>query len=275
MRKTSTSIMKDSEVKILLFFFSAIVSIINAKKSSNKGPNMSKDTKKMTKSKSSALRIEATQILEGCGDELIVVTRIHTTSALKIAEPKVVENFIVTAAKYACKIVICVGFNDKDHMDSELIVNCASYITQLENHIMVKLGSATLQKILFLPIHPWGNYTTALNCALLRAMKEQQRYICYQSLEFRIDKSTVYELIDYMKKDPNYLVVGPCLPGHDFLTGGRGLSAGAHMPLEYLRNLVSGSSWSSWLSSGRGWYGHQTWWSRGSRSSSFSAAPVP
>ncbi len=212
--------MKTNGQDVVFFVASAIASITLAKVLSEKRQDKAKCVKKATKSMPSALRREATQILDGSWKEFIVVTRIHTTSALKIAEPKVVEEFVVEAAKYAHKIVICVGFNDKDHLDSQLIINCADYITQLEKHIKIKLGLAMLKRITFLPVHPWGSFTGALNCALLRAVEQRQPYICYQSLEFRIAKPTVHKLIDYMKKDPNHLVIGPCLPGHDFLAGG-------------------------------------------------------
>ena len=212
--------MKAHRDDIIAFVASTVVSLALAKLMPSKEPVSVSHVQKSANRKSSALRREASSVLDGSWKEFMVVTRIHTTSAMKIAEPKVVEQFVVAVSKYARRIVICVGFNDKDHLDSQLIISCADYITQLENHIKVKLGSAMLRKITFLPIHPWGSFTSALNSALLRAVEEHQPYICYQSLEFQISKPTVHKLIDYIMKDPNHLVIGPCLPGHEFVKGG-------------------------------------------------------
>ena len=151
--------------------------------------------------------------------DLIVVTRIHGSEANKIANPEAVEKFVASVAKYAAKIVICVG-NIGESMDhSRKIIDCAEYVAELTDHLNRKFKRSTFEKVCLLPVHPWGDFTTALNASLSVAVKDNFSYICYQSLEFRLLKHSVdcvKSLFDY---DSDLLVAGPAMAGHEFSEG--------------------------------------------------------
>lgn len=153
------------------------------------------------------------------GKDMMVVTRIHTNHAHKIATPKEVEAFCISAAHYASKVVVCIGHAGDAIEDERLMLNCAEYMSTLNDHLQLKLKPAVYKKVSLLPIHPWGNFTNALNGAVELAVRENFAYICFQSLEFRIPTESVAHIRGYVGGHPNTMVAGPAMEGHEFQAG--------------------------------------------------------
>ena len=155
--------------------------------------------------------------------DLLVVTRIHGTGAHKMATPEAVEKFVASVHQYATKILICIGNVGASTDNERQIIDCAEYMAELTDHLSRKFKAPIFKKICLMPVHPWGDFTAALNASLREAVKDNLAYICYQSLEFRLPKHSVNYVKDQIDSDPDLLVAGPAMAGHEFDEGVKGL----------------------------------------------------
>lgn len=151
--------------------------------------------------------------------DLMVVTRVHGTDAHRMATVEVIETFVAAVAPYATKILICIGNVGKGSDDERKILDCAEYMAELNDHLSRKFKAPTFKKICLMPVHPWGEFTAALNAALGEAVRNNLAYVCYQSLEFRLPKHSVHYVKNTMDADPDLLVAGPAMAGHEFAEG--------------------------------------------------------
>ena len=139
---------------------------------------------------------------------LTVISRVHSVSATSLAEPNTVVTFIRSCESYATSIILCVGLGDA--------LEHAEYLSDLKIAIAKE---SFLVQVIILPLVCWGKFTPALNAAISKAAENGDGYIAFQSLEFRISSSNVESLVDYIKKDPSILVIGPRMNGHEFQFG--------------------------------------------------------
>lgn len=101
---------------------------------------------------------------------LVVATRVHMKSAASMPDPIKVLHFIQNTKLYADGILICVGADDITQVNL-YIDNVKLMLTeQNEDHSMVT----------FLPVIPWGYFTTALNAAILFAQDGKFDRIAFQ-----------------------------------------------------------------------------------------------
>jgi hypothetical protein len=155
-------------------------------------------------------------------DGLVVATRIHTSSASNIAEVQKVAAFVVSALKYASKVIVCIGFNSSQSNTADTVKDMSSYIeylNRLNDHLFCNDHSIDKDRVVLLPIYPWGKFTTSLNCAILKAIDLKYEYIAFQSLEFRIPEANVSQLFNCIAFNENVAVVGPAMQGHSYEYG--------------------------------------------------------
>ncbi len=151
--------------------------------------------------------------------DLMVVNRVHGSEAHRMANVEVIEDFVASVAPYATNILVCIGNVGKSADDERKILDCAEYMAELNDHLSRKFKAAIFKKVCLMPVHPWGDFTTALNAALGEAVRNNVAYVCFQSLEFRLPKHSVYSVRNTMDADPDLLVAGPAMAGHDFKEG--------------------------------------------------------
>ena len=150
---------------------------------------------------------------------LAVATRIHKGNASQMASFESIAEF-VRSISYAKLIILCIGVGDK--LENIDYINKLQKYLQDEGLIPSSSSSSSIlsyTSILILPVTPWGKFTMALNAIIQKCIEEKFDLVAFQSLEFRIKKPTVDNLINIIKDDTNTLVVGPALPGHDFNVG--------------------------------------------------------
>lgn len=140
-------------------------------------------------------------------DKVAVVTRVHTSSAKTIAEPAKIREFVESVLKYAELVVVCIGIEDEKRRGHYL---------QAVRH---ELGSEVGARVLLLPVCPWGRFTSALNAALVWLLDGRCGYVAFQSLEFRAPIGAMQALLQRLRADPDVLVAGPAMSGHQFQLG--------------------------------------------------------
>jgi hypothetical protein len=120
------------------------------------------------------------------------------------------------ASKYAEYIIVAIR-SDQDHADT-----CG--------HLRKQFPQLT-DRLILVPVHPWGAFTPALNALVYTAATagEQSKvydldgtvgkveFILFQSIEVKMGKLEVRKMIECM--DDETLVVGTALDGHDFSAG--------------------------------------------------------
>lgn len=152
---------------------------------------------------------------------LAVVTRIHTASASKMVSVEKVESFIRDAHGYADKIIICIGFKEQDPSNTGDHLNeYIKYCKLCQQHIPSNL----MAKVVLLPIVPWGNFTSALNAAIVKVMAMGYKSIAFQSLEFRLGISLVNKIRTFVESNEHVLMAGPAMQGHIYISGKNKLS---------------------------------------------------
>lgn len=143
------------------------------------------------------------------GKHMLVVSRIHSNNASKMADINDIIAFVNSSKTYASQILLCVSCGERfEH---------TSYLESLRWRLLEEgLDGITY----VMPITPWGRFTTALNAGLLHAVSGNFQFVAFQSLEFRISDADVLTLFNILSSRlENALVVGPVLPGHDFVRG--------------------------------------------------------
>jgi len=108
--------------------------------------------------------------------QLLVVTRVHRKASSSMPDPMKVLSFINSAMYYSSHILICIGSDKYDDI--------LSYIETIKVLVarsdFIDGSIARMDHIHFLPVVPWGHFTTALNVALLYAQDKQFKYIAFQ-----------------------------------------------------------------------------------------------
>lgn len=110
--------------------------------------------------------------LEEKKNRLLVVTRVHMKSALSMPDPAKVIQFIENCESYADGILVCVGAEEYSVI--------TSYIDQLKLILLNSTNLSNLGRVTFIPVYPWGYFTTALNAALQFAQDQHFDRIAYQ-----------------------------------------------------------------------------------------------
>lgn len=146
---------------------------------------------------------------------IAIVTRIHGEKSLDAAINGKLYKFIESVIDYGDKIIICIG--------CETLSSLLIYQERIA--LYIKSLNYKDDKIIVLPIFPWGRFVSALNASLREVLDQgNNRMIMFQSLEFFTDKAVVDEMIDQMLADDNILVIGPTMNGHVFQEGKMPLS---------------------------------------------------
>jgi hypothetical protein len=101
-------------------------------------------------------------------ERILVVTRVHVTSAQNLATVKSVTSFSLAALEHAHSVLICVGA----HMDVR-----DSYLLDL-NKSLSEAGLTNKTHILV--VDPWGGFTHALNLAVSFAIDNKYDLIAFQ-----------------------------------------------------------------------------------------------
>ena len=112
--------------------------------------------------------------------KLIVVSRVHMKSATTMPDPTHVLDFILRVQEFASHILICVGA--ENIRDTERYVEAAE--TLLQSYVKESILLNNIQ-ITFLPIYPWGYFTTPLNAAIQFAQDKGFKYIVFQVSRIR------------------------------------------------------------------------------------------
>eukprot|EP01036_Dinobryon_divergens_P029865 gene29865-39030_t len=157
--------------------------------------------------------------------KLLVVSRVHMKSATTMPNPANVLNFILRVQEYASHILICVGADSV--RDTEQYIQSAEALLE---KFADKDKFLNHTQVTFLPVFPWGYFTTPLNAAVQFAQDKGFKYIVFQSIEFRIPKLDILELIKLHEERSNLLVVGPEMDGHEFLEGPSNVVRGRTIP---------------------------------------------
>jgi len=89
-------------------------------------------------------------------------------------DPLKVLSFIKSAMHYSAHILICIGSDNYDDILS-YIKTIKEVIADNKDGSLIKI-----EHIHFLPVVPWGYFTTALNAALLYAQDKKFKYIAFQ-----------------------------------------------------------------------------------------------
>lgn len=137
------------------------------------------------------------------------VTRIHKNNASALAPIDSVIAFIRNCIVYTSKVFIVVDIGS--NMES------MPYVHELKDALIA--ADNLLSYVTIIPLAYWGRFTTALNAAVVKAIEDNIDYIAFQSLEFRISEKSASVILSMMLEDPDRLVIGPSLPGHEFSVG--------------------------------------------------------
>ncbi len=148
--------------------------------------------------------------------EFVVATRIHNMNSSKLSDPKDVSAFISSALEYATIVIICIGYYEPNSVNHS---GLQSYLEVLSQQLEISLGASTMSKVILLPVFPWGKFTSALNAAILTAIDCGYQYIAFQSIEFRLQKGSACKMFERIFSDPEALVIGPEMDGHQFEYG--------------------------------------------------------
>lgn len=149
--------------------------------------------------------------------KLLVATRIHNIMSSSFSSTEKLLAFVQSCQHYAEEVLVCVG--------SETIHETLNYI---EEATSVLSNAGLLSMVTIQCVHPWGNFTAALNASICHAQKMGYSHLVFQSLEFRIPEAFVMRLLCYFNDDAegssgrigrNTLVVGPAMDGHQFTEG--------------------------------------------------------
>ena len=147
---------------ILKLFYSEVLSPSRDPKNQTKQPTMTHF--------SSVAKLSTSEEIK-----LLVVSRVHMKSATTMPNPSSVLNFILRVQEYASHILICVG--------ADSIRDTEHYIESAENLLRtVEKDNKVLPNIqlTFLPVFPWGYFTTPLNAAVQFAQDKGFKYIVFQ-----------------------------------------------------------------------------------------------
>lgn len=119
--------------------------------------------------------------------QLLVVTRVHKKASSSMPDPMKVLSFINNAMYYSSHILICIGSDKYDDILSymETIKELVARADSIDG------STARIDHIHFLPVVPWGYFTTALNAALLYAQDKKFKYIAFQVTTHHVN--TVYK----------------------------------------------------------------------------------
>jgi len=128
---------------------------------------------------------------------ICVCTRIHQNNSKSNININNLRLFIQKSLQYADIIAIAVGS------------------VELLNLISDEVGST--DKIHIFEVNPWGNFTPALNALIEFSLGGMVDVIMFQSMETIVNKNVVDRMISHM--EPEDLVVGAALNGHDFKPG--------------------------------------------------------
>lgn len=101
---------------------------------------------------------------------LIVVTRVHMKSASSMPDPMKILQFVRSVKSYADRILVCVGADDVSQVNT--------YIDSVK--LLLDDGHEDYSTVTFLPVIPWGHFTTSLNAAILFAQDNKFDRIAYQ-----------------------------------------------------------------------------------------------
>lgn len=101
---------------------------------------------------------------------LVVVTRVHMKSASSMPDTGKVLSFIQNTKLYSDGIIICVGASDVTQIN--LYIDSVVHLLdeRHEDH----------STVIFLPVFPWGYFTTSLNAAILVAQDQMFDLIAFQ-----------------------------------------------------------------------------------------------
>lgn len=107
--------------------------------------------------------------------KLLVVSRVHMKSATTMPNPANVLNFILRVQEYASHILICVGADSV--RDTEQYIQSAEALLE---KFADKDKFLNHTQVTFLPVFPWGYFTTPLNAAVQFAQDKGFKYIVFQ-----------------------------------------------------------------------------------------------
>ena len=108
--------------------------------------------------------------------ELLVVSRVHMKSATSMPNPFNVLNFILRVQEYASHVLICVGADSV--RDTEQYIESAEALLKTFAEKDKVFNNHT--QVTFLPVFPWGYFTTPLNAAVQFAQDTGFKYIVFQ-----------------------------------------------------------------------------------------------
>ena len=116
--------MSDSfDKQVALGFFCVAIGLSYALRRSNPHVNADRNTKANNATKEITCR----------SPSMMVVTRIHTASSSKIADPLAVKSFCESALQYAEMVVVCIGFNSLDVINN--LGDNVKYTSNLRNFL--------------------------------------------------------------------------------------------------------------------------------------------
>eukprot|EP01039_Chlorochromonas_danica_P007005 gene7006-7749_t len=151
----------------------------------------------------------STKVDKAKRSKLLVVTRLHGQQAVTLPPPEKLVSFVEGCKAYTQDILVCIGLRGKG-------------VEALREYELAVEPFAPACRVTFLPIEPWGYYTTALNHALLYAQDHDFDLVAFQSLEYQATAELTSCLIGHFDEDT--LVVGAAMTGHLFQEGVHTLS---------------------------------------------------
>ena len=107
--------------------------------------------------------------------KLLIVSRVHMKSATTMPNPSNVLNFILRVQEYASHVLICVGAASV--RDTEQYIQSAEALLE---KFADKDKFLNHTQVTFLPVFPWGYFTTPLNAAVQFAQDKGFKYIVFQ-----------------------------------------------------------------------------------------------
>ncbi|GKY93414.1 hypothetical protein MPSEU_000309000 [Mayamaea pseudoterrestris] len=95
----------------------------------------------------------------------------------------------------------------------------------LHREVLAECAKQGATNLHILPVQPWGRFVPALNALVGYAAMQQFDYIVFVSAETFAPKTAMDQLLSHIVDEPNTLVVGAMLPGHDY----QGATAGTSL----------------------------------------------
>jgi hypothetical protein len=203
-------------------------------------------------------------------NDIVVVTRIFSPFALQNKEknayatehyPKIDDIIIFSkkAFEYSKTVIVCIDvYEESTSIPNAEIASSSKFhdstpMTLWEHAMELKRSLSTSSeyssykdRIIIMPVSPWGRYTAALNVGIEIASDLGFKYIFFQSFEFSANFRSAYSLYKILRSDPYGLVAGAALPGHQYgykaaQTEGKGSLRGSSATMQE-RVVINGTN---------------------------------